>query len=363
MSAGDTLKERASIVLAIAAKDIVDAIKNRILLSLVFGMALMVLSVQIVPLLLKMSGTVQVIVYDAGQSSLVDVLGGTQGLRLIAVESRQELEEKVVAASSEVLGIVIPAGFDSMLDGGGQPELDGYVAWADRSTAADLKQELERHVQGAVGQPVAIRVEGNLLYPPPESTGRLGMVAGVMVLVLAVIGSFLVPYLMIEEKEMHTWASLLVSPASISQVVAAKALVGLVYCLVAAAVVLVLNYSAVVRWDIAILASVCGAVLFVATGLVVGSLFESMQEMGLWVAIPFLLFLTPVILDGVGVSLSETIRVLVSWLPTNSLLDAYLLSFSGGATLAQALPGLAFVLAWAVPFYAAVVWIVRRSDR
>jgi hypothetical protein len=54
---------------------------------------------------------------------------------------------------------------------------------------------------------------------------------------------------------------------------------------------------------------------------------------------------------------------LLPWLPTIALGNLFLLSFSGSATLAQALPDLALVLAWALPLYAAVVWMVRRSDR
>jgi hypothetical protein len=54
---------------------------------------------------------------------------------------------------------------------------------------------------------------------------------------------------------------------------------------------------------------------------------------------------------------------LLPWLPTVALGNLFLLSFSGSATLARALPDLALVLAWTLPLYAVVIWRVRRSDR
>ena len=59
------------------------------------------------------------------------------------------------------------------------------------------------------------------------------MIATVLVIVLATIGGFMVPYLILEEKQTHTMEVLLVSPASVSQIGTGKALAGLFYCLAA----------------------------------------------------------------------------------------------------------------------------------
>jgi ABC-2 type transport system permease protein len=355
--------QRLRIVWAIGAKDIVDGFKNRTTLSLMLATAITMLSAQALPLLLNLSGISTVIVYDAGDSRVPSALRESSGVRLMEAKSRQELLDLLVDVSGKVLAVTVPADFEQILATGGQPELEGYVTWADRRSAVPLASDLEGHLQDALAEPVRVRVEGNFVHPPPEGTAQLGMVASGMVLVLAVIGSLLVPHLMLEEKQTHTLEVLLISPASTSEVVAGKAWAGLVYSLAGMGVVLAFNRLLVAHWGIALLATVCGSVLFIAMGLGLGSLFETPQQMGLWVAVPFIVLVLPVMALVLPWGLPEPVATLLPWLPGVALGRAYLLSFSGLATLTQSLPDLAIVLVWAVPVYALVVWLVRRSDR
>jgi ABC-2 type transport system permease protein len=207
-----------------------------------------------------------------------------------------------------------------------------------------------------------VEIEGNLVYPPAEGTGSLGMIAAVLTLVLVTTGGFLVPYLIFEEKQTHTMDALLVSPASAADITVGKAVAGIAYCLTAVAVVLAFNYSSVVGWGVAILAVLVGALLAVGVGLLMGTLFETAQQVGAWMTIPIVFLMAPIMLAMLG-NLPPSLESLLPWLPTIALGNLFLLSFSGSATLAQALPDLALVLAWALPLYAAVVWMVRRSDR
>jgi len=360
---GAKLTASIRISLAIATKDITDAIKNRTILSLLLALVFTMLTAQALPLLLKLSDVSQVIVFDAGDSQLVTELDKSEQYRLIQADSQQEMEEILTTMSGEALGLAVPAGFDELLVAGGKPELDGYVVWENRSAAAGLKADTERHLQDLLGQPVLIHVEGNVLYPPPEGGGRLGMVATVMVLIPMVIGAMLVPYLMFEEKQAHTIEVLLVSPASIGQIVSGKALAGLFYVVAAMAVVFIFTYSTIAYWGIAILAALCGAILFIGVGLVLGSIFDSPQAMGLWVVLPFLLLLLPMVVDTVGASVPEPLAAAFPWLPTVALAKVFLLSFSGEASLGRALPHLVIVLAWAAPLYLVLLWLLGRSDR
>jgi hypothetical protein len=70
----------------------------------------------------------------------------------------------------------------------------------------------------------------------------------------------------------------------------------------------------------------------------------------------------PVMLAMLGTS-PPILESLLPWLPTIALGNLFLLSLSGSATLARALPDLALVLVWSVPLYVVVVWLLRRSDR
>jgi ABC-type Na+ efflux pump permease subunit len=366
-NARSTAGERLRIIGAIAAKDIADAIKNKTIITIVLGMAMMMLSAQAFPFLLKLSATPRAVVYDAGRlpdgtSPLISALAEDGTYRLTEVDSQQAMEDTLADLNAEVLGLVIPAGFERALESGGPVELEGYVVWARRSAAGKLAGEMQSYLETLLQASVHVQVEGNLVYPPPEGTGSLGMIAAVLTLILITTGGFLVPYLIFEEKQTHTMDALLVSPASAADITAGKAVAGVAYCLAAMAVVLAFNFSSVVGWGVAILAVLVGALLAVGVGLLMGTLFETAQQVGAWMTIPIVVLMAPVMLATLG-NLPPILESLLPWLPTMALGNLFLLSFSGSATLARALPDLALVLAWTLPLYAAVIWRVRRSDR
>jgi ABC-2 type transport system permease protein len=282
--------------------------------------------------------------------------------RLTEEDSQQAMEDALADLNAEVLGLAIPTGFEESLASGAQAELDGYVVWARRSAASKLAGEMERYLETLLLKPVHVEAEGNLVYPRPEGSGSLGMVATVLTLVLITTGGFLVPYLIFEEKQTHTMDALLVSPASAADITIGKALAGIAFCLTAVAVVLAFNYSSVVDWGLVGLSVLVGAFFAVGVGLLMGTIFETAQQMGAWMVIPIAALMAPIMLVMLG-NLPAILESLLPWLPTIALGKLFLLSFSGSATLARVLPDLALVLAWTLPLYAAVIWIVRRSDR
>ena len=62
------------IVGAIAAKDVIDAIKNRTTLSLALAMVMMMLGAQALPFLVSLSATPRLVIYDEGTSGLAERL-------------------------------------------------------------------------------------------------------------------------------------------------------------------------------------------------------------------------------------------------------------------------------------------------
>jgi ABC-type Na+ efflux pump permease subunit len=75
---------------------------------------------------------------------------------------------------------------------------------------------------------------------------------------------------MMAEKQGRTLDVILVSPAGESHVVIAKALTGMVYCLIGGAVAMAVNHNIIVHWWLAILGVVCFSVFAVAVGLALG---------------------------------------------------------------------------------------------
>ena len=221
-------REYLRLVWTIAAKDIAGAIRNKMTLTIAGATICTVMLSQALPFLLNVSGKSIVVVYDKGDSSLTAALEASDQIQMRSVDSQEALEERLVDLNAKALGIVVPADFDDALAAGEVVRVDGFVTWAKRGKARELKADFEQQAGELLGRPVRVDYGdgvSSIVYPAPDSPGVLGMFAGTVVMVVFLVGCFIVPYLMIEEKQAKTLDALLISPAGVGQVVAGKALV------------------------------------------------------------------------------------------------------------------------------------------
>jgi hypothetical protein len=185
------------IVWTIAAKDVVDALRNKITISIIIGVAFLMLSGQALSLLLKLRSTPSVVVYDAGKSDLVAGLKKSDDLRLRTAPSQQELEQAVGEAASSLMGLTIPADFDQTLEIGDPVELNGYfVHWIKPSEAAEVQAFFEDKLAELTGQPVRVNIKDHKIYPSPDSGGQPFMVSMSLVTAILTICGAIVPFLM-----------------------------------------------------------------------------------------------------------------------------------------------------------------------
>jgi ABC-type transport system involved in multi-copper enzyme maturation permease subunit len=361
----ESLRANLRIILVIAAKDITDAIKNKTTLSIMLGVGVMMLVGLALPLLLGLRHTPTAIVYDPDRSTLIRGLTARSEFRLRLVDSQEELEPTVAGSPELVLGIVIPAGFQQAEGSGGEIAMDGYFAhWAKPDEVAELVAFFEEELGAASWQTVHIAVEGHAVYPSSELGLQPLLLAMNLTILLLVVGLALVPHLLIEEKETHTFEALLVSPARFSQVVAGKALAGVFYCLCAAVVVFVFNTRWIVHWEIAALAFLLGAAFAVAVGLLMGIVSENPATINLWMSLVLMILLVPALLaELASARLPAVVQEIVPWMPSVAM--AKLLGFSmvGAVPAGDIWSNAGILAAESLVFYALVVWRVRRMDR
>jgi len=349
----------------ITSKDIVESLKNWLIISLILAMGFMLLMPKLLGLMLIPPET-PVVVYDPGESRLTAELENSDQVQVQRARTVAEVEEVIGSMGFGLgpeFGLAIPDNFDQVLDAGNQPELDGYVAWANRGKASQLKTEFEEQLEEMVGQPVSINMEENIVYPPAESGLWLLMVTITPVIVIFVMGIQLVPTLLFEEKQSKTLDALLVSPASHNQVVAGKALAGLFYVMVAAGVVFAINWSGVVHWEMVLL-FVLGIGLFsVGLGLLLGSFFERQQDVvGLTMAL-IVVAVAALFVDMLELDMPAAVQTLLPWVPTVALAEILRFVFLENVPWTEALLKLGSVLAISAVLYVVVVLKVRRSDR
>lgn len=351
------------IVLAIAAKDILDAFRNKTSLSVILGVVMLVISSQALPLLLGLSKTSRVVVYDMGDSRLVADLEDDERIRTVQVETFEELKEWLGERMGVELGLVIPADFDQALGKGVDVELQGYFAyWVRPKQVEQTLTFFEEWLAETTGRPVRIQVDEERVYPHPDSLGMAFMASMSMVIAIVITGLVLVPQMMIAEREAQTLEALLVSPASPPMVMAGKALTSLVYCLVMAGLVFGLTFSVVVYWGLVSLAVLCAALFAVSLGLLVGCYARSTQAVSLWVGGLMVLLLVPIyFVPPLNAMLPGVLKGVFYWLPSAALARVFRFAYSGTLPPGGVISNLGVVLSCTLGVLVVVTRCARRS--
>ncbi len=203
-----------------------------------------------------------------------------------------------------------------------------------------------------------------MLYPAVDTGGQLSMTSLMIVIVILTIGMALVPLLFIEEKEAHTFEALLVSPASLGQVVAGKAVAGGFYCLIAAVVALLLNRYLFVHWGVALLAVLLGAAFAVALGLVVGYLSDTPATTGMWGGLLLVILMALTGLQAFkGEDWPRFIQALLDWQPGSAMIEMFRISMAGEVPLGLLWTNAAALLVVALAIYLVILGLLRRADR
>ncbi len=145
-------------------------------------------------------------------------------------------------------GIAIPSDFDQDIASGGQPELTVYLNTQKGSAQiAIFRQLITEQVWDLQPSFTPAKILWTNVPAVQTSASAVNVRIDLYLLVLFLVmsltmtGTFMVPLLLVEEKDKHTMEFLLVSPATSTEVVAGKALTGLAYSAVGAGTMILLN--------------------------------------------------------------------------------------------------------------------------
>jgi len=358
----DRLGGYLNIIWTIASKDIIDAIKNRVVISMIIMLSIILVVPKMLPLIFEEPQLVLPINDMANSSKVTDMLSDAD-ISIQKLRSDQDWSSVLCGGMYPEIGLLIPVDFEQLLAVGGQVEIQGFVCWGSRYRISELRSNLEAMLSQSLGQPVSIHIEGNIVYPASEGVLFHSLATVNSVLMILMMGIYLVPSLFFEEKESKTIQALLVSPASITQVVIGKALAGSFYILVTAVMIFAISWVEVVHWEMAVLFFIGGGVFSVAMGLVLGSYFEKQQDVVGWETVILLFLVGSVLVDILGMELPALVESILPWIPSVALAEICRAAFSEKVLTTQMLANLGIILAISLLLYALVIWKVKRSDR
>ncbi|HSG26134.1 MAG TPA: ABC transporter permease, partial [Anaerolineales bacterium] len=267
----NTLNDTLYNAWVIATKDILDALRHKNSRTNIIMLVGMTFFFYWIGTLRPFDKDVSVVVYDEGKTSLTIESATLADGAVYSFREASSLSEMERKMSHQNLGLVLPSDFDQALNSTDTLTLSGYIFWIDRMKVSELEAKYSQAFTEILGRPVQIVINKNVVIPQADWDGMQNTVAAQMVYFVFFSALFLIPHLMMEEKQTRTLDALLTSPASTGQVVLGKALAGFFYVLIIGGLYLALNWAYIVHWGLALAAFLGYALLAIGLGLLLGS--------------------------------------------------------------------------------------------
>lgn len=359
-------------ILAIARKDALDILLNKTTLSLLLTPIVLALLFLLIGNLLGGHST-NALIYDPGKSNVEQVLKSAYSdLKITYANSPGD----VAAAfgpngshktTSYTLGLVVPADFDTSLRSGGHPRLSFYL---DGSQVNNQQSQLllsaltdySRNV--ANPQPPATITLATVNPPSQNVLQNINQFYAATVLMGSLlVGTSLVPGMLAEEKEKRTLRMLMVSPASYSDVVAGKLVVGLAYQLLLAALVLAINGGYTGQIPLVLLFTLLGSFFSVTLGLLLGSFFQTTSSAGAAAGMLSMIYIIPIFFVGTFAQLlgSNPFTTIVKVLPPYYIADSIINALTNSSTTASVTLDACVILGCIVLLFLVATWLLRRQ--
>ena len=362
-------------ILAIARKDALDIVLNKstlVMLMTPFFLALIFLMINI----LLSNNTTNVLVYNPGKSDIEQIVDrASNNTKVTYVNS----PDQVTAAfgpngskkdTSYAAGLIVPDNFDADLRAGQHPQMTIYINGSNMSNeqSALLLNALNNYTRSAANpQPPATITLATVNPPAPtnpfQNIGQIYTVAALLGALL--VGTTLVPNLLVEEKEKKTLRMLMVSPASFADVIAAKLLVGLVYQFVLALVAVAITGGFAIGGQIPLLLLfiLLGSLFSIAVGLLIGSIVNTTHAAGACGGSMSFLYVLPIFFVGPFAQLlgSSPFTQLIKILPPYYIADGTANAVTNANALAATMVDIGVTIAVIVILVLVSLWTLRRQ--
>lgn len=359
---------RLTNVLAIFMKDAVDALRDsRIAVSLIVPIALGLLYNSIFP---EEGLTSVKLAYHADDSPAIlegirAQTGAIVSLQVLQIADEAEARKVVGDGSADVAVIVAPGAESAIRQGQGatilligkQPPGNGETF---------VTSALERTSRELAGQrPPAVvrieRVESGLANV--ERLGEVGprqfFVLTTVVMLIAMIGMLAVPVILTEEMERKTLDALLLI-ARQSEVIAAKALVGILYVAVGVPLMFLLTRVEVHDAPTLVLSTLLLAVVLVGLGLLIAGVFKNATRVYTWSSLFVLLAFGPAI--AIGFPIPQWADALLRAAPTGAGMRLMTNAIAQSPPFADAWLDYLILVIWAIATFALLRWQLARRE-
>lgn len=149
---------------------------------------------------------------------------------------------------------------------------------------------------------------------------------------IIIVGIYIVPSLLIIEKEYGTLKALIASGTSLKQITVAKLITGFILSLAVPLILVLMSGNVEFAWEILLPALILGGLIFTILGLILGVLIDESSTLNSFSSVLMLVFLAPALLmqliyEGMITGIGEAFDWLLYILPSYWLLEGINASF------------------------------------
>ncbi len=297
-------------------------------------------------------------IVDEGTSVVTERAQALDGIAVTVLADATELRRRVEGNDLDA-GLVLPAGFDTTVTTGAPDDLDFYVGGeslaSNRILLAVTTLDLVRGIDGTA-PPAEVTVV-KLGEDTPNLTTRL--LPMIVMYAVAIAGAFVPAAGLVDEKQHRTLSALLISPARMGEVLAAKGALGVILALATGLVTLAINGVWGSSPLVMVLSLVLAGAMMVEIGLILGAwaqdantMFTAFKSGGILIFFPVVIYIFPGIPQWIG-----------KLGPSFYFLDPIFRAVAGNAGLGDVWGELVIGVAIVVALVPLVVMMGRRLER
>jgi len=320
-----------SCIKAIARKDAIQAVRNRLVLLALLSGILFSAVYYILPSTVEETFTLAIY----GDSQLFGDISDLEeeGIEVGFFSSEEEVKN-AVGGGDYLVGVVYPEDLTSQLRSGQKPHITLYFkSDQPESVRTAIEYLMQLSIEYFVSGEEPLIIEEEILGE--DMAGRhiplREQSIPMYVLMALIMEMWTISTLIVEESAAGTLRAVLVTPASPSDVIMAKGLVGISYSLVVAFAILILTWSIRGNLPVLFLGILLGGVMAVSLGLFLGSLTENIVGSYVYTSLPMLIFLLP----GLLIFIPDVSLSVVKFIPTYYMVNAFDQILNYGAGLAE----------------------------
>lgn len=343
------------IIRAMVSKDLLLALKNRMILTTVLMLALGIAFYFIVPSFMGNDDLPGLVVVGEVTDPLITELMNNPSMTLTLVKDQAEMEYVLGDNSAPLLGIASPI---MLTTGENNLVLDAYMDhWVSADQVTSAENFFEAQLSNLAGQEVSLNIYHDRVYTTLSGSHPFNFTFPLIALLLF-MGISVGPNLILEEKETKTLDMLLISPASIGQIITGKAFVAVLFGFIAALTLFLLNNQLVTHWGVALFAALCGALFTGSLGLLMGVLIKDRQQLIIWSQVVLIGLLLPIFIHAI---LQDTsVGSVLAFIPTVAIGKIVRVALSNDASIAVFIVELIWVLIVTGLLLFLIRWMMRR---